>query len=98
MFDEVGREPVQRSVRRVGAVNRTEAWTIVIQRLRYAIDQRLVFLDQPDVSLSYRRIHGLAIDVDRDEEMLDHAVGTQQLDAIQKQLRIGRDALADRVC
>ncbi len=29
--------------------------------------------------------------------MLDHAVGTQQLDAIEKQLRIGRNALTDRV-
>ena len=44
------------------------------------------------------RIDSLPVAICRYEEMLDHAVRTQQLDAIQKQLRIRRNALTDGVC
>ena len=40
----------------------------------------------------------MPIAIRRDEEMLDHAVSTQQLDAIQKQLWIRRNALTNGVC
>jgi hypothetical protein len=40
----------------------------------------------------------MTITIGRDEEMLDHAVSTQQLDTIQKQLWVRRNALANRFC
>src|SRR5262245_14613873 len=49
------------------------------------------------MSLSHRRVHSVSIAIDRDEEMLDHAVSTQQIEAIQKQLWIRGNALADSV-
>jgi hypothetical protein len=80
---------------RIRAGDRPEVRAIVRQRLRHAIDSCLVFLEQLNVSLSpwayTRRAHRHR----RDEEMLDHAVRTQQLDAIQKQLWIRRNALTD---
>ena len=49
------------------------------------------------MSPSHGRIDNLPIEIGRNEEMLDHAVSTQQLDAIQKQLWIRRNALANGV-
>ena len=47
--------------------------------------------------LSHGRVRRLPVTIDCDEQVLDHAVRAQQLDAIQKQLGIRRNALADRV-
>src|SRR5687768_13179654 len=49
------------------------------------------------MSLSGGRIGSVPLAIGRYEEMLDHAVSTQQLDAIQKELWIRRNALANGV-
>ena len=48
--------------------------------------------------LSLGRINGMALRIRGDEHVLDHAVSAQQIDAIQKQLGIGRYALTDGSC
>src|ERR1700686_4506192 len=50
------------------------------------------------MSLSQGRINDMAIAIRGDENVLDHAVSAQQVDAIQKQLGIGRYALTDGSC
>ena len=45
--------------------------------------------------LSQGRISDMALPIRSDENVLDHAVSAQQVDAIQKQLGIGRYALTD---
>src|SRR5215469_3064680 len=50
------------------------------------------------MSLSQERINDMALAIRGDENVLDHAVSAQQVDAIQKQLGIGRYALADGSC
>jgi hypothetical protein len=54
-------------------------------------------VEQLNVPPSQGRIPNPPIAIRRDEQMLDHAVGGQQLDAIQKQVRIRRKALANGV-
>ena len=54
--------------------------------------------DQPKVSVSHGRVDDEPIGTRRDEQVLDHAVRAEQVEAIQKQLGIRRDALTDRVC
>src|SRR5262245_22393547 len=71
---------------------------IVIQRRRQATDPRFVSLDQLKMSLSHRRIDNVPVAIRRYEEMLDHAVRTQQVETIQKQLRIRRNALTNGGC
>ena len=55
------------------------------------------------MSLSQGRINDVALAsflfcLCGDKNVLDHAVSAQQVDAIQKQLGIGRDALTDSSC
>src|ERR1700686_1677446 len=50
------------------------------------------------MSLSQGRINDMAIAIRGDEDVLDHAVSAQQVDAIKKQLGIGRYALTDGSC
>src|SRR5580704_14478965 len=47
---------------------------------------------------SQRRINYLTLGIPADEHVLDHAVSAQQVDAIQKQLGVGRYALTDGSC
>src|SRR5579862_219417 len=48
--------------------------------------------------LSQGRINNMVLDILGDENVLDHAVRAQQVDAIQKQLGIGGNALTDGSC
>ena len=98
VLQEIGRKPVQHSVGRVGAIDRPEIRTVVIQRLRHPTDQCFVLLDQLKVPLSHRRVDNVPIAIRRDEEMLDHAVRAQQVDAIQEQLWVRGNALVDGGC
>src|SRR5215471_16892462 len=72
--------------------------TIVSQRLRQATDPCFIFLEQLNVPLSHGRIDNVPSVIRRYEEMLDHAVRTQQVETIQKQLRIRRNALTNGIC
>src|SRR5579864_8395922 len=72
--------------------------TIVIQRLRQAADPCFVFLEQLSVPPSHVRIDDVPIEIRRYEEMLDHAVRTQQAETIQEQLWIRRNALTNGGC
>src|SRR5687768_1355594 len=73
-------------------------WAIVIQPLRHAPNPGFVLLDQLNVSPSHRRIRSDSIAVRGYEEMLDHAVSTEQLDATQEQVWIRRETLTDGIC
>src|ERR1700757_860830 len=70
---------------------------IVIQRLREAADPGFVFLEQLNVTPSHGRIDSVPAGIRRNEEVLDHGVRTEQVETIQKQLRIRRNALTDRL-
>jgi hypothetical protein len=72
--------------------------TIVIQRFRGATDPCFVFLEQLKVPPSHGRIDNVLLAIRRYEEVLDHAVGTQQVETIQKQLGIRRNALTNGAC
>src|SRR5215471_18499184 len=72
--------------------------TIVSQRLRQATDQCFIVLEQLNVPLSHGRIDNVSSVIRRYEEVLDHTVRTQQVETIQKQLWIRRNALTNRGC
>src|SRR4051794_17479204 len=72
--------------------------TIFIQRLRQAADPCFVFLEQLKVTPPRGRIDNVPIAIRRYEEMLDHAVRTQQIETIQKQLWIRRNTLVNGGC
>src|SRR5262245_49834038 len=59
------------------------------------MDPCFVFTEQLNVPPSHGRIDNLPIAICRYEEMLDHAVRTQQVETIQKQLWIRRNALTN---
>src|SRR3954466_7920697 len=68
---------------------------IVKQRLRQQADKFFVFREQLNMPLPHWGIDRISIAVCCDEEILDHAVWAQQIESIQKQLGIRRNALAN---
>ncbi len=95
ILQEIRRSPENRSVGRIGAINRPKVRAILVQRLRHAAHQRFVLVKQLNVPLSLGRIDSLPVAIGRYEEMLDHAVRAQQVDATQKHLRVRRDGLTN---
>src|SRR5262245_3261177 len=62
------------------------------------MDSCLVFLDQLDMAASHRGIFHSPVNICRNEQVFNHAIGPQQIESIQKQLGIWRNALVNCVC
>src|SRR5689334_17685619 len=93
MLEQMGWQSKDHSVRRAAALNRPEPRKIGAQRLHQASDECTVLIQKLHVPLSRGRISGVPLFVRIDEDVLDHAVSSQQVDAIQIQLWIGRYTL-----